>query len=109
MLSISLLVGDKVGGRGKVSGNAGPPTAGSILEGRGDGSELDRRDILGGLGRGPLLDDVGLVRRLEDHCGEGCVGGCGWSGERRGGWVLGTQRERWMALISESSHHRRLT
>jgi len=75
MLSISLLVGDEIGGRGKVSGDAGPPTAGGILEGKGDGFELGRGDVLGRLGRGPLLDDVVLVVRLENHCGEGCVEG----------------------------------
>ena len=47
VLSIGLLVGGEMGGRGKVSGDAGPSTAGGILEGRGDGSELDRGDILG--------------------------------------------------------------
>ena len=85
VLSVSLLVGNEVGGRGKVSGDAGPSTAGGILERRGDGSELDRRDVLGGLGRRPLLDDVGLVRRLEDHCGEGWIGLSRWEG--RSGWV----------------------
>ena len=74
MLSISLFVGDEIGGRGKVSGDAGPSTAGGILEGR-DGSQLNRRDVLGRLGRGPLLRDVVLVGRLENHCGEGCVVG----------------------------------
>ena len=70
MLSISLLAGDEIGGRGKVSGDAGPSAAGGILERRGDGSELDGRDVLRGLCRGPLLDDVVLVGRLEDHCCE---------------------------------------
>ena len=99
MPSISLLVGDEIGGRGKVSGDAGPPTAGGILEGKGDGPELDWRDVLGRLGRGPLLNDVGLVGRLENHCGEGWVGWCRWLGgeegrlgagvsKRRHGWAL---------------------
>ena len=47
MLSVSLLVGGEIGGRGKVSDDAGPSAAGGILEGRGDGSEFDRRDVLG--------------------------------------------------------------
>jgi len=47
VLSISLLVGDEIGGRGKVSGDAGPSTAGGILEGRGDGSQLDWGGVLG--------------------------------------------------------------
>ena len=109
MLSISLLVGDEIGGRGKVSGDAGPSTAGGILEGRGDGSELDGRDVLGRLGRRPLLDDVVLVGGLEDHCCEGGV----WmaeEGRRRAAGVLRIQKgETWTALISQSSHHRRLT
>ena len=46
VVNISLLVGDEVGGRGKVSGDAGPSAAGGILERRRDGSQLDRRDIL---------------------------------------------------------------
>lgn len=94
MLGISLLVGDEIGGRGKVSGDAGPSTAGGILEGSGDSSELDRRDVLGGLGRRPLLDDVALVRRLENHCGEGWIKLCGWLGEEGSSWVLGTRKGR---------------
>jgi len=70
VLSISLLVGDEIGGRGKVSGDAGPSAAGGILERRGDGSKLHRGDVLRRLGRRPLLDDVVLVGRLEDHCWE---------------------------------------
>ena len=108
VLGVSLLVGDEIGGRGKVSGDAGPAAAGGILEGRGDGSELDRGDVLGGLGRRPLLDDVGLVGRLEDHCSEGWVGLSGWEG--RSGWCAGDLKGgTWMVLISQFSHHRRLT
>ena len=38
VFSVSLLVGDEIGGRGKVSGDAGPSTAGGIPERSGDGS-----------------------------------------------------------------------
>jgi len=47
VLSVSLLVGDEMGGRGKVSDDAGPSTTGGILERSGDGSKLDRGDVLG--------------------------------------------------------------
>ena len=47
VLNVSLLVGDKIGGRGKVSGDAGPSTAGGILEGCRNGSELHWGDVLG--------------------------------------------------------------
>jgi len=110
VLSISLLAGDEIGGRGKVSDDAGPSTAGSILERRGDGSELYGGDILGRLGRRPLLDDVVLVGRLEDHC---CEEGVWVAGEGRGEeeWLGDEDSEggTWLTLISQSSHHRRLT
>jgi len=94
VLSISLLAGDEIGGRGKVSDDAGPSTAGGILERRGDGSELYGGDVLGRLGRRPLLDDVVLVGRLEDHCCKGgvWVAGKGRRGEERSGWVLRTRK-----------------